>query len=184
MHTIRVMAVSATPMPKLEQLAIRPAEPSDVGIIAEHRAAMFRDMGQLPSNAEYARLREVSEAWLTGLFINNQYVGWLVEDNLRIVAGGGILIREQLPVPGCYKIGPCAHIINVYTSPAYRRRGLARRLLILMLQWCAMQKMDQVTLSASDEGRSLYEALGFQPTSDMRLVPVGDSDKMQRTGVE
>jgi GNAT superfamily N-acetyltransferase len=171
-------------MHEQEQLAIRPATPSDAGIIAEHRAAMFRDMGQLPSDADYARLREASEAWLTGLFISDQYIGWLVEDDLRIVAGGGILIREQLPVPGCCKIGPCAHIMNVYTSPAYRRRGLARRLLILMLQWCVMQKMNQVTLTASNDGRSLYESLGFQPTSDMRLVLVGDTDRTQPIGVE
>ena len=35
---------------------------------------------------------------------------------------------------------------------------------------CKSQPMDHVTLAASDEERPLYEALGFQPTTDMKLA--------------
>jgi GNAT superfamily N-acetyltransferase len=67
--------------------------------------------------------------------------------------------------------------MNVYTSPAYRRQGLARHILETMLSWCAEQEMDQITLAASNEGRPLYESLGFKQTTEMRLSKaLTDSD--------
>jgi GNAT superfamily N-acetyltransferase len=155
-------------MPDTEDFIIRAAKPGDSGIIAQHRAAMFQDMGQV-SAEEYELLRKASEPWVAALLANHQYVGWLVEDGPTVVAGGGILLREQFPVPGCYKTGRWAHIVNVYTEPGYRRRGLARKLMAIMLEWCSAQEMDQVTLTASDEGKPLYESLGFKQTSEMRL---------------
>jgi hypothetical protein len=38
------------------------------------------------------------------------------------------------------------------------------------LAWCGEERFDHVTLSASDEGRPLYESLGFRATADMKLV--------------
>jgi len=151
-----------------DEFRIRPATVTDAATIAHHRAAMFQDMGRI-SGEEYTLLRAATESWIAGVLANQQYVGWLVEDSGAIVAGGGILLREQFPTPGCYKTGKWAHIMNVYTKPEYRRRGLARRLMHLMIEWCTAQKIDQLTLSASDEGRPLYQSLGFQQTSDMRL---------------
>jgi GNAT superfamily N-acetyltransferase len=151
-----------------EDYLIRIAEAHDAGIIAEHRAAMFRDMGRI-SPQQYELLRKASESWIAGLFANGQYVGWFVEHRKAVVAGGGILIRESFPVPECCRVGRWAHIVNVYTDPNHRRRGLAQRLMQTMLDWCASHAIDQVTLAASDEGRPLYEALGFKPTTDMKL---------------
>lgn len=157
-------------MPDLkEEYSIRPAELLDATIISEHRAAIFRDMGVLAAE-EYEPLRKASEPWIAGLLANGQYVGWLVERDNAIVAGGGILIHERGPVPGCCRVGRRGHIINVYTDHGHRRRGLARRLIQTMLDWCEQNAIDQVTLAASDEGRPLYESLGFRPTNDMRLA--------------
>jgi hypothetical protein len=38
-----------------------------------------------------------------------------------------------------------------------------------MIAWCREQGYKTVALHASDEGRPLYESLGFQPTNEMRL---------------
>jgi GNAT superfamily N-acetyltransferase len=156
-------------MPDLnEDYLIRIAAARDAGIIGEHRAAMFRDMGLLAPQ-QYESLRKASESWIAGLYANGQYVGWLVEHQTAVVAGGGILLRESFPVPECCRVDRWAHIVNVYTDPNHRRRGLARRLMKTMLDWCAIQAIGHVTLAASDEGRPLYEDLGFTPTNDMKL---------------
>jgi GNAT superfamily N-acetyltransferase len=68
---------------------------------------------------------------------------------------------------------PCSgrwgHIASLYTEPSHRRRGLARRLMRTILDWCMVHQVDHVTLSASDEGRPLYESLSFSTTSEMSL---------------
>jgi GNAT superfamily N-acetyltransferase len=53
--------------------------------------------------------------------------------------------------------------------PEYRRRGIARSIKRELIDWCRSQGFDCVCLHASDEGRLLYEQIGFQPTNEMRL---------------
>jgi predicted GNAT family acetyltransferase len=62
------------------------------------------------------------------------------------------------------------NIVNVYVEPAYRRRGLARALTEACLDWCRQHTIHMVILHASDAGRPVYAALGFEPTNEMRLV--------------
>jgi GNAT superfamily N-acetyltransferase len=57
----------------------------------------------------------------------------------------------------------------VYTKAVYRRRGLARELMKTAMEWCAREGVGTVILHASDEGRPLYEKLGFEATNEMSL---------------
>lgn len=93
---------------------------------------------------------------------------WKIQQ--AVIAGAGVLLREQFPIPGCYRVGIWAHIMNVYTVPAYRRQGLARKLLLHILSWCDSKSIDQITLTASNEGRPLYDSLGFKQTAGMRFI--------------
>jgi GNAT superfamily N-acetyltransferase len=151
---------------------IRPAGVGDAQVIARHRASMFRDMGSV-SPEESELLRIASEPWFSNLLTDGDYLAWLVEHDGAVVAGGGIFVQEGGPAPGRYRMGRLGHIANVYTEPAHRRRGLARRLMETMLNWCASNGIDHVTLGASDEGKPLYESLGFKPISHMMLTLSG-----------
>jgi GNAT superfamily N-acetyltransferase len=59
--------------------------------------------------------------------------------------------------------------MNVYTQPAYRRQGLARRIMLEILAWARGAGLGRAALHASGDGRSLYTGLGFQPTNEMRV---------------
>ena len=141
----------------------------DAPAVARHRAQMFRDIERL-SDEETELSRSVTEPWIADLIRSGHYVGWVVEIDGRVVAGGGAFVNELGPGPGRYRKGRGAHVANIYTEPEYRRRGIARQVMQAILAWCEENAMDQVTLAASDEGRALYEALGFRPTNDMRLT--------------
>jgi GNAT superfamily N-acetyltransferase len=149
------------------EAVIRRAHAGDAATIARHRAAMFRDMGDLPAD-DFAALCMTSEDWLAPRLANGEYVGWLVEQDGVVVAGGGVLLREMWPVPGCCRAGRWAHVGNVYTEPSCRRQGLARRVMETILEWCRSQAIDHVTLAASREGRPLYEFLEFE-ADDMAM---------------
>ena len=63
-----------------------------------------------------------------------------------------------------------AYVLNMYTEPAHRRRGLAKRVLEAIVVWCREQGFKVVLLHASDAGRPLYRQFGFEPTNEMRLL--------------
>jgi GNAT superfamily N-acetyltransferase len=157
----------------LEAYRVRLAVPDDADLISKHRALMYLDMGSVnPEESE--KLREACRPYLRNLLESGQYLGWLVEDvNDGVVAGAGVSFRELAPHPGCYRAARSASIGNVYTTPIHRRRGLARMLMEHILRWCDEHAIDQITLSASEQGRSLYRLLGFVPTEDMRLQVFG-----------
>jgi ribosomal protein S18 acetylase RimI-like enzyme len=54
-------------------------------------------------------------------------------------------------------------------EPAWRRRGVADRLMRAVLDGLAVRGIRRVVLHASNEGRRLYERLGFVATNEMRL---------------
>lgn len=147
----------------------RLATPADADLIASHRTSMFVDMGDAPLE-EYDSLREATQSYIVELLELGEYLGWIVEVQDRAVASGGLYLRQLAPMPGRHRIVTWAHIANIYTEPAYRRRGIALTLMRAMLDYCAVNQMDQVTLVASPDGRPLYESLGFHPTADMKLV--------------
>ena len=62
-----------------------------------------------------------------------------------------------------------AQINGTFVLPEYRRRGVARRLMELALEWARTQKCTTARLRTSDKGRLLYGSLGFVPTTEMQL---------------
>ena len=49
------------------------------------------------------------------------------------------------------------------------RRSGPTRIVRAILDWCRTQGVTRVTLHASEEGRGIYERLGFSQTNEMRL---------------
>jgi GNAT superfamily N-acetyltransferase len=62
-----------------------------------------------------------------------------------------------------------AWVNAVFVKPAYRRRGIARELMSLAIGWAREQECRRVRLRTSDDGRSLYAALGFSVGREMEL---------------
>ncbi len=85
-----------------------------------------------------------------------------------VVAGAGLWLMDW----PAHMVGSSArrgNILNVYTEQEFRRRGLARWLVEAALHWCKANEIDFVILHASQEGRGLYESLGFQTSNEMRI---------------
>jgi GNAT superfamily N-acetyltransferase len=60
-------------------------------------------------------------------------------------------------------------ILNMYTEKEFRRRGIARQLMLVMMDWVRREGFPKVGLHASDEGRPLYESLGFEVSNEMEI---------------
>jgi GNAT superfamily N-acetyltransferase len=63
-----------------------------------------------------------------------------------------------------------AYVNGVFVYPEYRRRGIARALMSMAIAWARERGCSYVRLRASEQGRLLYEAMGFTATSEMQLA--------------
>jgi GNAT superfamily N-acetyltransferase len=162
----------------MPEFDIRPATSQDLELISWHRARMFQDMGELPPEL-FDSFRIQSLETLRRMLDSKKYFGWVAtpaNQAGKIVAGAGVQLREVPPHPepnaqGKVKIvsGRQAIIQNVYTEPEWRRRGLAGLLIKRIIEWTGEQGIDSLVLHASDEGRAVYERLGFIQTTEMRF---------------
>lgn len=147
------------------QFTLRTATSDDVEIVLRHRQSMFAAMGRPASDASM----QASRQFFTLAFARGRYHGWFVEaPGHGVVAGGGVVLLDYQPAPNqSTAIRP--FVVNVWTEDAFRRRGLARQLMEAMIAWSRQQGFPSLFLHASNAGRPLYEALGFQATNEMRL---------------
>jgi ribosomal protein S18 acetylase RimI-like enzyme len=159
-----------------DAFAVRAATAADAAILARHRAEMFRDMGILPEQS-YQPLVDASRRFFQEAIPSGEYVGWVLSPSVQgtdIIAGAGLQLRRVLPHPdpgrGAIIVGPQAVILNVYTEPAWRRRGCAALLMRHIFDWIRANAVKSVVLHASGDGRHLYEKLGFVPTNEMRYA--------------
>ena len=151
-----------------ESYTIREGTLADAETIVRHRREMFFDMG----TQDPAVLDEMADSfrpWLAEKISKREYLSWFaIAENSSVAAGAGLWLMNW--PPGLYTVEPWrGNILNVYTEHGHRRRGLARKLVTAATEWCAANGVPLVILHASDQGRPLYEALGFQPTNELRL---------------
>ena len=150
----------------------RVATEADAELISEQRRRMFVDSAQ----ASEARLQEVKEKfvpWVRERLIDGRYVGWLTEENGRVVAGAGLLFMDFPP----HWMDPepvRAYLLNVYVDPEFRGRGLARELLEIATNDAQQRGIKVMSLHASEFGRPLYERNGFKSTNEMILWSEAD----------
>jgi GNAT superfamily N-acetyltransferase len=161
------------------EILVRRATLADVETVAHHRTAMFLAMGSATPEI-VGRLASETLTYLREAMPRGEYIGWLAGLASRpgdIMAGAGVQIRRILPFPqrrvdGGADVagGRQAVVLNVYTEPAFRRRGLARHLMEDIIAWARQTRLDSLVLHAAPEGRPLYEQMGFAGTNEMRFT--------------
>jgi ribosomal protein S18 acetylase RimI-like enzyme len=69
---------------------------------------------------------------------------------------------------------PIAHLIAVYVTPDWRRRGVGEAVSRAVVAWAAERGATAVLLSVSDwnqGARRVYESIGFVPTGTQQPLP-------------
>mgnify|MGYP000596520499 len=56
--------------------------------------------------------------------------------------------------------------MNIYTSPEYRRKGIAYKTLDLLIKATREKGINHITLEATAMGRPMYEKYGFTKMND------------------
>jgi GNAT superfamily N-acetyltransferase len=153
-----------------KRVSIHPATPSDLTTLLDFRMAMMNDIsgGLHDLQGDAAALRENNRRWLEEHF-GQDFRAWLADLDGRPAASAGLMWFEH-PPGHRNAAGREAYILNVYTRPEARRLGLARAIMERVVAEARSGGAGRIWLRASDDGRPLYEAMGFGPGNYLQLV--------------
>lgn len=151
----------------MAEIQFRMATLDDTATIIHHRNAMFADMN-VGTTQSRTQMDMNFDSWLRRELSNGHYLGWLACHADTVIAGAGLWLIDNAPSPDGFA-GRLPYLLNVYTEPEYRKRGLARQLVTQVIDYCREHQYPKIRLHASIYGRPLYEQLGFVDNNEMQL---------------
>ena len=113
---------------------------------------------EVPTNVD---LRSALSDYYHRHLADGTFVSWLAVDGAAIVGTSGMSFVEKPPYFTC-PTGKLGLLSSMFTDPAYRRMGIARRLLDLVVAEARAYGCSSVQITASDMGVKLYTAYGFR----------------------
>ncbi|HEX4055509.1 MAG TPA: GNAT family N-acetyltransferase [Tepidisphaeraceae bacterium] len=139
----------------------------DVAALTDLRLAFLAEVSTAPAEAETrtAILEYFSQAIPAG-----EFVAYIAVARSRIIATSG-LVTHVHPPSSFHPTGREAYIMNMYTDPAWRRRGIATKLVQMLIDHGRQNGCDRISLHTHPQGRSIYTKAGFSPIeTEMRLT--------------
>lgn len=151
------------------ELNYKKATLDDINILADTRVEVLRAANRLGASVDMSEVRSQSLEYYLEAFKDNNIITYLVFDKENFAGSGSVCFYRVMPTfhnPSGYK----AYIMNMYTNPAYRRRGIAYKILDLLVNEARNRNISCISLEATDMGRPLYEKYGFKKmNSEMEL---------------
>ncbi|MEN9583868.1 MAG: hypothetical protein RLZZ616_874 [Pseudomonadota bacterium] len=141
-------------------MIVRQATQADIPVLVSLRMGLFCEVGELSDPLVDVDLWQATSAYFSTAQADGCARSWVAEVGGEVVASGTLALFVRPPYPGNLS-GREAYLLNMYTLPAYRKQGMASALLNAMVAYACAEQLGKVWLHASDEGRPLYERVGF-----------------------
>ena len=141
---------------------IKAAE-KDIAMLTATRIQVLRAANGLELSVDMSAVEKESRDYYEKALRDGSHAAYLVFDAELFVGAGGISFYRVMPTfhnPS----GNKAYIMNMYTHPDYRRRGIASAVLDLLVK-------EHISLEATSMGRPLYTKFGFVPMKDEMILP-------------
>lgn len=147
------------------QLTYKKATIEDIDVLTKTRIEVLRAANQLPDDTDMSEVEKQSYDYYKKALCDGTHIAYLIFDENRFAGAGGVSFFRVMPTyhnPS----GKKAYIMNMYTSPEYRRKGIAYQTLDMLVTDAKKKGISDISLEATAMGRPLYEKYGFVKMND------------------
>ena len=130
--------------------------PKELDVFIDMRIHQLREEGAKEEIDLVPALRE----YYTRHMADGTFVSWLAVEGETIIGTSGMSFVEKPPYFGCPS-GKMGLLSSMFTSPNYRRKGIAKELLSRVINDAKAYGCGTIQITASDMGVKLYTDFGF-----------------------
>ena len=147
-------------------ICIRIATKDDIQDLMSSRLEMLKVVNQLPADYEYS---EEMIAESREYFLRGDHITVLAIDGENVVGCASVSFFRIMPTFS-HPTGKRAHLMNVYTRQEYRRRGIARKMVELLIDESWKAGATEISLDTTESGRPFYESMGFADSTECMVL--------------
>lgn len=150
----------------------RRAELIDINELVKLRISFLQEIGNIVPSAGDNEMANSLYEYLKDKLSKDEFVAWLAMEEGKIVATSGLCFYN---LPPSYKnpTGKVAYIMNMYTLPNYRNKGIAKILFNKTVEEAKLKGYKYISLHATEKGRPLYLKFGFKDLNTEMTIKVG-----------
>ena len=148
-------------------LEVRRLAPPDVEAFSRLRIRQLLEEGAKETCDLLPALRDYYARHLA----DGTFVSWIALRGGEVVGTSGLSVVEKPPYFGC-PTGRIGLISSMYTDPSCRRQGIARDLLLRVLDDARARGCGVAQITASDVGTRLYDSCGFVRNRNFMQLPL------------
>lgn len=146
----------------------RVTDANDIDMLMDVRLSMLRIVNDLPADYIFDDELVVSSR---RYFLEGDQTTVVAVNDGRCVACASMSYIEIMPTFS-HPSGKRAHLMNVYTEKDYRRRGIARHLVNMLIEDARVHGATEISLDATESGRPLYESVGFKASEECMVIDI------------
>ena len=149
----------------MNKILYRKTTKADMKILMKLRLEMLREVNGLSGEYEYDE-NFIFES--RRYFESGEQTTVIASDGETLVGCASLSYTWIMPTFS-HPTGNRAHLMNVYTRADYRRRGISKKMVEILIDEAKENGVTEISLDATEMGRPLYESLGFK-ASDSCMV--------------
>ncbi len=150
----------------MQKVEIRIADKKDIELMMSSRLEMLKEVNSLDADYQYSA-SFVNES--RRYFLDGDQTTVLALEGERVIGCATICYFTIMPTFS-HPTGKRAHLMNVYTAKEYRRQGIGKKMVNMLIDDAWSKGATEISLDATEMGRPLYKKCGFEDSGECMVL--------------
>jgi ribosomal protein S18 acetylase RimI-like enzyme len=141
--------------------SLRKATLDDIETLVDFRIRFLKDIQEIPTGKNLENFKDNLRNFFINRMRSDEFIAWFAISDEQVIATSGLSFLQR-PPHFTNLTGYFAYIMNMYTKPEWRRKGIGSALLEKLFEEIKKKEIESVVLHATPMGAPLYEKYGFK----------------------
>ena len=151
----------------IKKIGFRRLNEKDKELFIKLRMLFLSELFDNTNESDMIQIEKSIRTYFDDHINKNDFIGMIGECEGNIVSVACIVMSDFPAYPDLIN-GKAGTLINVYTFPEYRKKGISKKIITEIINEAKTMGVNSITLKSTEEGYSLYKKLGFEDDNNYK----------------